>query len=411
MDVRNLLSTGTCFLLLTACGAKSVETVFPEKNSFDSSYCSGQAISNQFIVQWEDGRFTKETAKNADDFIDSFVKPQLKNIRFVEYNRAIKVQNRVSTSSSVPNSWGQSIIQADALWSQQIRGEGVKVGIVDGKVDFTHSQLSTRIAINENEIPDNGKDDDGNGYIDDYYGATFISSDTSGRIDNGHGTHVAGIILADSTRGSIQGVAPKAKMIPAPFISSTGDGSLADAVLALQYVANRGAQVINASWGGAPCVQSLNNVFQELARKDILVVVAAGNDGRDVDVYPEFPASFNFANQITVAASSAFDYMTSWSNRGFSSVHLAAPGEGILSTMPYNSSGYMDGTSMAAPFVTGAAALLRGQFPQATSVEIKEAILASVDVTSGHEFKVKTQGRLNILKAYQRLSDIYQSKQ
>ncbi len=410
MDVRKLLSTGTCFMMLSACGAKSVETVFPEKNSYDSSYCSGQAISNQFIVQWEDGSFSKETATDADVFEKKFIKPQLEKIRFVEYDRKIQLSRSEVTASASADSWGQSIIQADALWNQGLQGEGVIVGVVDSAVDYTHTQLAPRIAINEKEIPGNGKDDDGNGYIDDYYGYSFISGETT-RAGSGHGTHVSGIIAADSTKGNINGVAPKAKIVPAPFIGASGGGSLADAVLALQYAANRGAQIINASWGGAPCVQSLRNAFKELEQRDILIVVAAGNDGLDVDIYPEYPASFNFSNQITVAASSIYDYMTSWSNRGYNAVHIAAPGESILSTLPYNSQGTMDGTSMAAPFVTGGAALLKGAFPQASSSQIKQAILSSVDVTSGHEFKVNTQGRLNILKAYQKLSEIVQLKQ
>lgn len=137
---------------------------------------------------------------------------------------------------------------------------------------------------------------------------------------------------------------------------------------------------------------SLRNAFNELQRQGILVVVAAGNDGRDVDVYPEFPASFNMSNQITVAAASVSDFMTSWSNRGFNLVHVAAPGERILSTVPGNSIAYMEGTSMAAPFVSGTAALLWSAKPEATASQIKEAILRSVDVEAGHEFKVNTEG-------------------
>lgn len=402
MDVLRLLLASTCFVLLTACGAKSVETVFPEKTSVGSSYCSGQAISNEFIVQWEDGRFSKEKAENADVFAESFLKPHLKKIRFVEFNRTLQIQNQTASESNLSTSWGQTIIQADRLWAQGISGQGVVIGVVDSRVDYTHRQLSSRILVNSAEIPGNGIDDDGNGYVDDYYGQSFISDDTA-RTESGHGTHVAGIIAADPSLGEVQGVAPKAKIIPAPFISGTGGGSLADAVLALQYVANRGAQIINASWGGAPCVQSLSNIFKELESKGVLIVVAAGNNGLDLDIYPEFPAAFRYSNQITVAASSGYDYMTSWSNRGFATVDIAAPGQSILSTLPGNNSGFMDGTSMAAPFVTGAAALLKSAFPLASAQEIKAAILSSVDVTSGREFKVKTQGRLNILKAHEAL--------
>jgi subtilisin family serine protease len=217
---------------------------------------------------------------------------------------------------------------------------------------------------------------------------------------------VSGIIAADPRYGSVQGVAPSALLIPAQFIANDGGGSLGDAVLALQYAAKRGAKIINASWGGAPCVASLRDAFLALESQGILVVVAAGNDGRDIDYYPEFPASFNLSNQVTIAASSRADYMTSWSNSGFQYVHLAAPGEGILSTVPNNGTAYMDGTSMAAPFVSGAAALIWADRPQATAVQVKQALLQSVDVTPNHEFRVLTRGRLNVQKALSALRQL-----
>ena len=146
-------------------------------------------------------------------------------------------------------------------------------------------------------------------------------------------------------------------------------------------------------------MDSLRNAFIDLNNKGILVVVAAGNDGTDIDYSPDYPAAFNMPNQLTVAASTAADYMASWSNSGFSLVHLAAPGADILSTLPGNRLGYMSGTSMAAPFVTGAAALLWSDRPQATALQIKSALMQSVDVTATHEFKVQTMGRMNVKKA------------
>lgn len=150
-------------------------------------------------------------------------------------------------------------------------------------------------------------------------------------------------------------------------------------------------------------MDSLRNAFIELNNKGILIVVAAGNDGTDIDYSPDYPAAFNMPNQLTVAASTASDFMASWSNSGFSLVHLAAPGADILSTLPGGRTGYMSGTSMAAPFVTGAAALLWSDRPQATVSDIKTALLRSVDVTPNHEFKVQTLGRMNVQKALDEL--------
>lgn len=407
MDVQKILSAVACVFVLSACGAKSADSVFPENGALDSSACRGQALENKFIVQWEDGSFTTETAANAEEFKENFIKPQLENIRHVDYDRVIQLDRASEVrTAGITDSWGQDRISARAIWSQGVTGQGVKVAVVDAYIDVSHPQIFPRIAVNTAEIPNNGIDDDGNGVVDDYYGASFVSQPGNVQTPSAHGSHVAGVIAADHRTGNIEGVAPSAEIIPAQFIANDGGGSLGDAVLALQYSAKRGAKVINASWGGAPCVASLRNAFKELEKKGILVVVAAGNEGRDVDVYPEYPASFNLSNQITVAAASVSDFMTSWSNSGFSLVHVAAPGERILSTVPGSSTAYMDGTSMAAPFVSGTAALLWSAKPNATAVQIKQAILQSVDVSSGHEFKVNTRGRINAQKALQTLNQL-----
>ncbi|MFM6927231.1 MAG: S8 family peptidase [Bdellovibrio sp.] len=407
MDVRNILSAIACVFVFTACSKKSADTVFSDSSALDSAACMGQAIQNKFIVQWEDGKFTVESSANAEDFKKTFIEPQLDNIRKVEFDRQIQLESTsVVQASGLTDNWGQNMIQASSAYAQGIYGQGVKVAVVDAYVDVTHPQLSRRIAVNTGEIPNNGIDDDHNGIVDDYYGASFVSSPGSTSTPSPHGSHVAGIIAADPAYGSVNGLAPRAQIIPAQFIANDGGGSLGDAILALQYAANRGAKIINASWGGAPCVSSLRNAFSELERQGILIVVAAGNDGRDVDAYPEFPASFNLSNQITVAASTISDFMTAWSNSGFKLVHVAAPGENILSTVPGGSVAYMDGTSMAAPFVSGTAALLWSAKPTATAQQIKAAIEQSVDVSPGHEFKVKTRGRINIQKALQVLGQL-----
>ncbi len=400
MDVfKSLIAVALIFALSACSNTKSANTVFPENGALDSSACMGQALENRFIVQWEDGKFTTETAVNAEEFKKNFIEPQLKDIKYVEYDRMLKLEEQsIIRGAATGDSWGQDTIQARALWSAGIKGQGIKVAVVDAFVDVSHPQIRPRIAINTGEIPGNGIDDDGNGVIDDYYGANFASSGNTGT-PSSHGTHVAGIIAADHTAGTVEGVAPLAQIIPAQFIGNDGGGSLGDAVLALQYSANRGAKIINASWGGAPCVASLREAFKVLESKGILIMVAAGNDGRDIDAYPEFPASFSFSNQITVAASSMTGFMTSWSNRGFGLVNLAAPGETILSTVPGGGVAYMDGTSMATPFVSGAAALIWSDRPQATAQQVRKALLSSVDVTPGREFKVSTRGRLNVSKA------------
>jgi len=400
MDVfKSLLAVAVIFAL-SACGNKSSDSVFTDSTE-SASACIGQAVKNKFVVQWVDGHFTVESEVDAETFKRKFIQPQLDQIKNVEFDRVINLdQGTVRAAATTDsNSWGQQMIQANALWDSGIKGQGVLVAVVDAYVDVTHPQIAPRVAINSGEIPSNNVDDDGNGYVDDYYGMSFVSNPGTTTAVSSHGTHVSGIIAADPSFGPIQGVAPQAQIIPSQFIANDGSGSLGDAVLALQYAGVRNAKVINASWGGAPCVASLRNEFLQLQSKGVLIMVAAGNDGQDIDTNPVFPAAFDLANQITVAASTATDFMTSWSNSGFSLVQLAAPGENILSTVPGNATAYMDGTSMATPFVTGSAALLMSAVPTATAAQVRQALLAGVDVTAGHEFQVSTGGRLNVQKA------------
>ncbi|RYZ84393.1 MAG: alkaline serine protease, partial [Proteobacteria bacterium] len=383
MDVRALWLVVA--LSMVACSQKSTDTVFNDQ-SLGSSSCSGQALSTRFVVQWESGAFTVETAPNAEAFKKNFLEPRLSEIRKVEYDRVVQFERNAdivmptASTTTATDYWGQDMVHAADVWAQGVSGQNIVVGVVDAFVDVNNAQIAPRIALNTREIPNNGIDDDGNGFVDDYTGYTFISNPSSGSTQSDHGTHVSGIIAGDSTKGYIRGMAPQAKLIPAPFIDGKSGGSIGDAILAMQYASSRGARIINASWGGAPCMASLKNAFQELNQKGILVVVAAGNEGVDIDYNPDFPAAFNMPNQLTVAASNSNDFMPSWSNRGFGLVHLAAPGVDILSTITQNRVGFMDGTSMAAPFVSGAAALLWSARPTATVGDIKAALLRSVDV-------------------------------
>lgn len=410
MDVgfRSIIALSIASAFLSACSPKTSTSVFPESANYASSRCSGQALTTRYVVQWEDGRFTVETAKSLEHFKKDFLEPNLEKIRKVEYDRVVKFETNadgsMNTNDLSPDDyWGQTMVEAGNVWNQGVYGQNVIVGVVDSFVDTSNTQLAPRIAYNTGEIPNNGIDDDHNGLVDDYAGYSFISDPSADPNGSDHGTHVSGIIAADSTKGYIKGMAPQAKLVPAPFIDKVKGGAIGDAILALQYVSSRGAKIINASWGGAPCMDSLRNAFIELNNKGVLIVVAAGNDHTDIDYAPDYPAAFNMPNQLTVAASTSLDFMAGFSNSGFHLVHLAAPGAEILSTIRGNAIGSLSGTSMAAPFVTGAAALLWSDRPQATVTQIRSALLQSVDITPNHEFKVQTLGRLNVRKALEEL--------
>ena len=411
MDVRltQKLVFSSLLLILVACSQKSANTVFPGQSNSALSACpSAEAVKSEFLVTWEDHHISLEHAENKEVFIETFLKKNLPYVKFVEFNQRFHIRGkRVNTNAVDSNNWGQTITNAAAVWSQNILGQGIKVAVVDAGVDYSQAQINPRLAVNTIEMNGRaGVDDDGNGLIDDIYGWDFYGNQPTPVPDaEGHGTHVSGIIAADHTKGPVQGMAPSAQIVPANFMDSSGSGSLDVAVTAIKYVASRGVKIINASWGGCSdsVPETLRNAIADLASQNILFVAAAGNDGVDLDGVPDYPSTFNLSNQLTIAASTSSDFMASFSNSSFNLVHLAAPGTNIYSTLPGNTAGKMSGTSMATPFVSGAAALIWSAKPNATVAQIKQALMNSVD--SG-PFRVVTQGRLNVQKALTELNRI-----
>ncbi len=425
--IKFLLAVGFASTLM-ACAQKTEQSV---DAAVTQASCGGMIYQNRFIVEWEDGHTSIENAESYEKFKSEFVKSNLKEIKkfykdqevqmlplqdsSVTVDEKIMPTSTVSQNATATTYWGQQKVQADQLWNLGIKGKGVTVAVVDSYVQADHPQLFTRLSINTAEIPNNGIDDDGNGYVDDYYSVDFRDEPTTGK-ESVHGTHVAGIILADSAVPSadssspaMKGMAPEANLIPAPFINSSGSGSLSNAILALNYAAKRGAQIINNSWGGAGCEggKALQSTFVDLDKQGILLTVAAGNSSHDIGDSPEYPAAFNLANQITVASSGASDFMSYFSNSSNKLVHIAAPGENIYSTVPFNKyADTLSGTSMASPFVAGAAALLKSAYPKATSVQIKDALLTTAEYSQNNQFRVTSRGRMNVYKAYLKLQSV-----
>ncbi|HMO19036.1 MAG TPA: S8 family serine peptidase [Oligoflexia bacterium] len=279
-------------------------------------------------------------------------------------------------------------INAVAAWEISTGSSDVVIGVVDTGVMFNHYDLELNMWRNPLER-ENGADSDSNGVVDDIFGYNARSGNGNVADGNGHGTHVAGILAAETNlRIGVAGVSWRSKIMPIKIFDDNGNSSLFSAIDGLEYalkMKKRGVnlRVLNNSWGGNQYSFALERVIRELNDNDILFVAAAGNERRDNVLIPHYPSDYNINNIISVAAINRHGNLASFSNYSPIKVHLAAPGEDILSTDIYNrplqSPNYQfkSGTSMAAPFVSGVAALLFSFKPSLTAFNVKHNIIST----------------------------------
>ncbi len=297
-------------------------------------------------------------------------------------------------------------LDAPEAWTIET-GNTVLVGVIDTGVDWDHADLAANIFVNPREIPGNQIDDDGNGFIDDVHGWDFINEDNDPNDDNGHGTHVAGTIAAAGNNGvGVSGVAWSARIVPIKFLSAIGTGSVIDAIRAIEYATALGVKLTNNSWGGVGYSEAMQLAIESARDAGILFVAASGNNGLNTDSAPHYPSALPNENIIAVGSSDRRDERSGFSNYGAVTVDLFAPGSDIISTFPGDRYAIASGTSMAAPHVSGAACLIWAAAPALTVAEVKDAILASVDVVPELQGLVATGGRLNLDRMLSQLDDV-----
>ena len=301
-------------------------------------------------------------------------------------------------------------IDAPEAWDLSTGSTAVVVGVVDTGVDYGHPDLAPNIWTNRGEIAGNRKDDDGNGYVDDFHGWDAVEEDGDPMDENGHGTHVAGTIGAagNNSRGVV-GVNWRVSMVATRFLDAEGSGTTVDAIECLDYLNTlkaRGIAVIasNNSWGGGGADFALRESIADANELGILFCAAAGNDGRDNDSTNSFPANYDLPNVISVAATDRNDRLADFSNYGGNKVHIGAPGVEILSTIPRSIDAetpyrFLSGTSMATPHVTGAVALLKAHESTLGHLAIRERLLATGDPISALSGRTTTGRRLNVFNA------------
>jgi len=300
----------------------------------------------------------------------------------------------------------------------------VLCAVLDSGVDYNHPDLKPYIWTNSDEIPDNNHDDDGNGYVDDVHGYDFVNDDGDPEDDCGHGTHVAGILAGLANKNENAGITLSGYGWPAKILAlkilklkknSSGIqeclGSDSSAIFALEYVQKNakkmGIKCTNNSWGGETDPNTdLENAIQTEANEGRLFIVASGNSSprQDNDNIASYPANYDSENVISVCSVKHKDQLSLFSSFGKQTVDLCALGEKITSTYPSNRYETLHGTSMAAPYVTGAVTLLWSVFPDLTAYELKSHLLASVKKIDALKDKNATSGRLNLGDAIEKMN-------
>lgn len=328
-----------------------------------------------------------------------------------DFGKTWGIKNEGQADSSGQMGTPNADINVGPLWTSGVTGSrNVVVAVIDTGIDWNHSDLKANLYTNPGETgkdkngkdkASNGIDDDGNGFVDDVHGWNFNDNTKNSSDDNNHGTHCAGTIGASGNNGiGVAGVNWEVTLMPVKFLSGSGSGTLEGAVNAINYATKMKVNVMSNSWGGGGFMQSLADAIQGAREAGIVFVAAAGNDGADNDASPTYPASYELENIIAVAATDNRDAIADFSNYGQKTVHVAAPGVRVYSTVRGGSYASYSGTSMATPHVAGVSALLLSANPGWSFKEIKDRLILTSDRVKGLRRKVAAKGRVNAYNAF-----------
>ncbi|MCO4793816.1 MAG: S8 family serine peptidase [Bacteriovoracaceae bacterium] len=269
-------------------------------------------------------------------------------------------------------------INAENAWKVSKGSKDVIVAVIDTGIDWRHADLKKNLWVNEEELNgEEGVDDDGNGVVDDLYGADFANNDGDPMDGHGHGTHCSGVIGASHDSVGIAGVMANVKLMGIKFLTDSGSGSTANAIKSVNYAIKMGAHVMSNSWGGGGKSEALKEAIVAANDQGIAFVAAAGNSRSDNDAKDTYPANYKVDNVISVGAMDGTGKKASFSNYGKKTVHVFAPGVNILSTVKAGGYKKMSGTSMACPHVSGIVGLLISNNKNLNPSDIKDRLMGT----------------------------------
>ncbi len=379
-DLQRLQAKSPIAALYAKHGVESLKPIFPSATRFSKHNAK---LKRTYLL-----RFSCTVDLSA--LKAAFEKSELIEAVAYNYLRPTLADEIIPNDPKYPEQWSLPLINLPQAWAIEKGNRDVVIAIIDSGIDYRHDDLASKIWVNLGEIPDNGLDDDGNGYVDDVHGwdftdapnlqaeGDFIEGDNEPIDESGHGTHVAGIAGAMPNNGiGIAGVAWNCPLMAVRAGLSLGGGSRMqddDSAAAIVYAADNGASIINMSWGSAQHSFVIQDAIDYAYQRGVVLIGAAGNSNEAESIFPA-----GYRKVISVASTTQHKQRYYKSNFG-ASVDIGAPGNAILSTQIDNDYRILTGTSMAAPHVAGVAALMRSKRPTFTHEEVRQILISTADV-------------------------------
>ena len=354
----------------------------------------GASVLQSFAAAGEAQVVTVPAGETVSNLVAQYQQSGL--VTYAEPDYYGQIYSTTPNDPSFGKLWGLTAIDATDGWDVLTSASNIVVAVVDTGVRYTHQDLASNMWVNTNDNSHGWNAINGNNDPNDN------GSSGSGNAV-GHGTLVSGVLgaVGNNAKG-VCGVAWKVQIMACQcFTNGTGIGTVSDCITCLEFARTNGAKIINASWGFPTNSLALSNEIVILQIAGVIMVAACGNSTNNLDLNPNYPSGYHLDNVVSVAATGTNDTLSTYSNYGATSVHLAAPGDNIYSTwVPTDSYYYaQSGTSFSAPYVAGALALMLAKYPTENYHQIIQRLLNATDPLPSLAGKCATSGRLNLKKA------------